>query len=205
MTPKKAFYNLTEERQREIMEKTVGLYAENPYEDVTVRAICQELSININTFYRYFESKDDMYLFLYHQLALRSRVPQDTVWSMEDFIVTHSQNEVFYSPAELQFLENWRTLPDHMLQRLIFDPQMNRHDLARINIERGVADGSMRSDLDINVASYFFSTANYLVIRYARENQIDDPQAIRKLKHYVLYDFLNYGLRGYKKPESEAK
>lgn len=204
MTPKKAFYNLTEDRQREIIEKTVRLYAENPYEDVTVRAICQELSININTFYRYFQSKDDMYLFLYHNLAARSRVPQETVWKMENFITTHSQNEVFYTPDELRFLENWRTLPDHMLQRLIFNPNINRHGLARNNIERGVADGTMRPDLNIDVASYIFNTVTYLVIRYAKENQIEDPQTIRELKQYVLYDFLNYGLRGCKKPETEA-
>lgn len=195
----KAFYNLAQSRQQEIIDKTIRLYANNAYENVTVRLICQELAININTFYRYFPSKDDLYLFLYLKLDERIGITSDYVWSMEEYILNGQQMQNIYTECELRFLGSWRTLPEDMLQRLFFDPELNPREVTRLNIERGMADGSFRSDLDIDLVTYLFHTATYLVLRYARERGMDSYTELERLKQYTLYDFFSYGLRGQKK------
>lgn len=203
MTARKAFYNLSQSRQQEIMDKIIRLYADNAYENVTVRLICQEISININTFYRYFPSKDDLYLFLYLQLSERTGIASTDVWSMEDYALSRQQMQELYTEEELRFLGNWRNLPEYMLQRMIFDPELNPPEVTLASIERGVADGSMRKDLDVELVAYLFHTASYLVLHYARTHHMDDITTLDQLRHYVLYDFFNYGLRGQKKPAQE--
>ena len=62
MLEKAAYLRLPEARRQEIIEKSMDLYLEYPYKEVTIRRIVERLQINMNTFYRYFASKDDLYL-----------------------------------------------------------------------------------------------------------------------------------------------
>lgn len=70
-TPKEAYLRLSEDVRRKIEETAVALYAQHPYNAVTARLICRTLKINSATLYRWFDSKDDLYIYLMKTLLDR--------------------------------------------------------------------------------------------------------------------------------------
>ncbi len=47
-------------RRSEIIEKTLQLIQTTPFQELSVRDICEAAGISIGTFYHYFKQKDDL-------------------------------------------------------------------------------------------------------------------------------------------------
>jgi TetR/AcrR family transcriptional regulator len=62
--PQKTFMNLTEERQKEIIDACLREFALHDYNEVSLSKIIAELGLAKGSFYRYFESKRDLYEYL---------------------------------------------------------------------------------------------------------------------------------------------
>lgn len=62
--PQKTFMNLTEERQKEIIDTCLREFALHDYNEVSLSKIIAELGLAKGSFYRYFESKRDLYEYL---------------------------------------------------------------------------------------------------------------------------------------------
>ena len=62
MLVKSAFERLSLERKKKLIDTAMDLYFEMPFEEITIRILVDRLGINMNTFYRYFETKDDLFL-----------------------------------------------------------------------------------------------------------------------------------------------
>src|ERR1044071_1961490 len=69
MVALKTFKNLSEERQLEIIEVCLREFAVNGYTNASLGNIIAELEIAKGSFYRYFESKRSLYLFLLDHCA----------------------------------------------------------------------------------------------------------------------------------------
>ncbi len=70
--PRSTFYNLPQEQQEEIIRTCFEEFANHVYENASVSRIVLKLGIAKGSFYRYFESKKELYLFLIDQAtALR--------------------------------------------------------------------------------------------------------------------------------------
>lgn len=61
---KKTFLNLGPERQREIIDVAVLEFTLNDYENASLSNIIKKLNLAKGSFYRYFQSKKDLYLYL---------------------------------------------------------------------------------------------------------------------------------------------
>ena len=83
-TPKEAYLRLSEDVRRKIEETAVALYAQHPYNAVTARLICRTLKINSATLYRWFDSKDDLYIYLMKTLMDKETFPENLVCSLPD-------------------------------------------------------------------------------------------------------------------------
>lgn len=62
--PLKTFYNLPKERQDEILNVCFEEFAINDYKSASLSAIIKKLEIAKGSFYRYFENKQDLYVYL---------------------------------------------------------------------------------------------------------------------------------------------
>jgi TetR/AcrR family transcriptional regulator len=62
--PQKTFMNLTKERQKEIIDACLREFALHDYNEVSLSKIIAELGLAKGSFYRYFESKRDLYEYL---------------------------------------------------------------------------------------------------------------------------------------------
>ena len=100
MQPRQAFLNLPPARQREVTDAIVRLFAEQPYEAVTMRMLCETLGVNVNTLYRWFGSKDEMSVYI-NMLLYRRLPPVDPdTWDLRDYApVTYSTGD-FLDPVE---------------------------------------------------------------------------------------------------------
>ncbi len=62
--PLKTFLNLSEERQKEVLNACFEEFAWNDYESASLSRIIAKLGLAKGSFYRYFESKKDLYFYL---------------------------------------------------------------------------------------------------------------------------------------------
>lgn len=62
--PSKTFFNLPEERQEEIIQVAIKEFANQDFESSSLNRIINELKIAKGSFYRYFNNKTDLYIFL---------------------------------------------------------------------------------------------------------------------------------------------
>lgn len=62
--PSTTFYNLKYSKQKELLHSAMVLFAENDYDDLSVRSLSKEMGITTGAFYRYFGSKEEFYIFM---------------------------------------------------------------------------------------------------------------------------------------------
>lgn len=62
--PNKTFFNLSSNQQEEIIAVSLEEFASHDYESVSINKIISTLGIAKGSFYRYFDSKKDLYLYL---------------------------------------------------------------------------------------------------------------------------------------------
>ena len=66
------FYNLTAERRKKIIQVALMEFAAREYENASLSSIIQKLGLAKGSFYRYFENKKSLYLYLLdHAMAFR--------------------------------------------------------------------------------------------------------------------------------------
>lgn len=62
--PTTTFFNLPSQKQRSIVDLGYEEFSNNIYENANIRNIIKKANIGIGSFYRYFESKDEFYLYI---------------------------------------------------------------------------------------------------------------------------------------------
>lgn len=62
--PQKTFLNLSKERQKEIIDSCLKEFALRDYNEVSLSKIIEKLGLAKGSFYRYFDSKKDLYSYL---------------------------------------------------------------------------------------------------------------------------------------------
>lgn len=67
--PKQTFYNLSEEKKNIIINAAKKEFSENNFYEATIKKIIKDAGIPRGSFYQYFDSKEDLFLFLFHQGA----------------------------------------------------------------------------------------------------------------------------------------
>ena len=197
MLEKAAYLRLPEARRQEIIEKSMDLYLEYPYKEVTIRRVVERLQINMNTFYRYFASKDDLYLYLYDAIEGKAEprlLPDELFIRLKDA-------DGIWTEKENRFLRTFLELPDEIMHRMYFDPNLNIsghiRDFYRERLEEKRQKGLLREDVDLDLTTYMYLTANYNLIQYARTYHLSLEEFMEK-KANLYYSLFEYGVIGKK-------
>lgn len=193
---KKAFKNLTEERRQEIIKGTMELYTENDFEDITMRMIQDKLQINSATFYRYFEEKDDLYLYVYCLIEEKSIKNEDAMlFSFQDY-------EGNIDELEEKFLVASNEIPERVMQKLVFNELKDSiFDMYKREIRKQRYEGKLRADVDEDLIAYMYTTLGYNLNMYFRDMNIKDQEVRIKMKEYLFYSFFQNGI--FKEEEKE--
>lgn len=122
--PKETFYNLDEEKRKNITEVLISEFSQKPFSDVNVKTIVERLGIARGSFYQYFEDLEDSYFYILdkkthdiHKLFLTSL-------EKNDGDVISSLNDYGYDIADIIFKED-----SYMLYKnrfLYWDESLNK-------------------------------------------------------------------------------
>lgn len=112
------------ERQYKIGESLITLMKKEPYSKITISTLCRENNISRTIFYRYFDTKEDVFLFLidhlmyeHEQFDLKRPQPDRRTlqWDIEGFFL------FWYSKREML-----RVIIDNNLTDILFEQLISR-------------------------------------------------------------------------------
>ncbi|MBQ1119603.1 TetR/AcrR family transcriptional regulator [Streptomyces sp. B15] len=161
VTPKKTATGA--ERRAELLATAAEVFAELGYNATTVRTIADRAGMLAGSLYYHFDSKESMAdeilsAFLtdlwagYQRIEEAERGPRET---FEGLVAESFRQMERHRPAVALYQKEARHLAPQERFRYLADSQERFQKLWTRTLERGVADGSFRADLDIPVAYRF--------------------------------------------------
>lgn len=193
MQPKAAFLRLSEEKKKELIEKAKDIYLSYSYEEITARMLLSAMGINSATFYRYFESKDDLYIYIYSSIceSIESKFDQSTLHSR----ITQFINLKCYlnNDRDKKFFNLFYSLPENIIYRIYFDNDDFRNIYRQIlNTEK--EEGLLKENVDIEFLSWYLLTIQYnAFIYYRRSHETYNDEDFQEFINYVLFDLVKNG------------
>ena len=137
-TPKEAYLRLSEDTRRKIEETAVALYAQHPYSAVTARLICRTLKINSATLYRWFDSKDDLYIYLMKTLMDKETFPENVLAKLVFEGVLFDDALIRYNLLRMQQAGEVRS--DLNIDFTVYIYSTLSYNIQRFINERGIED-----------------------------------------------------------------
>ena len=170
--PKQTFFNLADKKRQRITELAIAEFAHADYENASISNIVKQAKIAKGSFYQYFEDKKDLYLYLidlgsqqrmaFIQESREARKPkgkkrnffQELRWLFgvsTQFSMQHPQlnqiiNRAAYSDSPVK---------EEALRHIQVAAKQPICDL----VEKGIANGDLRPELDIDLATFMIVTA----------------------------------------------
>jgi AcrR family transcriptional regulator len=153
--------NAQEEKRRLLLDAAVRVFARKGYHASRVGDIAEEAGVAYGLLYHYFQSKEEVLLTVFRETW---RALIETIRSVEQ--AGDRPREQLRKVAEI-LLRSWARDPD-LVRVLVLEVTRSQHlpgemdeiveSFAAIQeiVERGQADGSIRTDLDARLASYIF-------------------------------------------------
>lgn len=150
-----------EEKRRLLLDAAVRVFARKGYHASRVGDIAEEAGVAYGLLYHYFGSKEEVLRTVFRETW---RALIETIESVEQ--AGDTPREQLRKVAEI-LLRSWRRDPD-LVRVLVLEVARSQHLRSEMDeivesfaaiqeiVERGQADGSIRSDLDARLASYVF-------------------------------------------------
>jgi TetR/AcrR family transcriptional regulator, fatty acid metabolism regulator protein len=153
--------NAQEDKRRLLLDAAVRVFARKGYHAARVGDIAEEAGVAYGLLYHYFDSKEDVLRSVFRETW---RALIGTIKSVEQ--AGDPPREQLRKVAEI-LLRSWRRDPDlvrvlvlEVTRSPLLPGEMDEiaESFAAIQaiVERGQADGTMRSDVDARLASYVF-------------------------------------------------
>lgn len=191
MEPKKAFKRLSDEKKQEFIDKAIDLFLSVPYEDITMRMLNEMLGINPATFYRYFDSKDALYLYIYH--VITQKTPKNEGYILWETPLSKMDSYTPYiSERDRAFLSLVYKIPDHVFQMILDLYKDQELSEIREYLTLDKSKGKLREDVDIDFLVWLLFTVRNQLYLYVRQNKSVDENS--KLFNLVFKDLLRNGI-----------
>lgn len=209
--PQKTFMNLTKERQKEIIDACLREFALHDYNEVSLSKIIAELGLAKGSFYRYFESKRELYEYLIEyarkmNIGLFEKTLQDPgddildAWSRFYLQAAMLDNQ---DPAFGGFGYKVSQERDNVvLGNVAFKSKMRGLEVLKELFVEQQKKGNIRDDLDVDQMIYTLlqvqeGVLDYLALKY----KIDFKKNIAKGKALfsIPKDVLERELQGFAK------
>lgn len=201
--PKETFFNLPEEKQNLICEAALDEFAAHPFRHASVNRIVRRAGIAKGSFYQYFEDKADLFRYLLQkagEVKMRYLAP----------VLQHAEQRDFFTLLHDLYLGGLQMAIEHrryaaLGKRLMEDRTLyaqiwsegaaTAQDFFRPLIEKAIARGEIRSDLDPALISWLVTTLSGQLSEYYLEHVA--PQYDQRMMETVeqLIAFLRHGLQ----------
>lgn len=177
--PKDTFLNLPDDKRQAVIEAAVDEFAANSYEEASVNRIVANAGIAKGSFYQYFEDKKDLYFYV------MSLIAEEKISFLSPVISNPAEHDIFTVIRELflsgaQFAvarPRYAAIANRLLadrqapiyHELQVDSRLASFALFQPLIERAIAKGEVRADVDINMLNYILAAMNVSLVEYCSD------------------------------------
>ncbi len=184
---KAAFLRLSEKKRNMILEKGKDVYIRYDYDEITIRFLTEKIGMDMATFYRYFENKDDLLIYAYRDLISRTRY-------VECPPVCRFINE-YEDETDQRFMDACRRMTGKVIRDRLMDAERDVvYPIIRQQLRAERYKGTIRDDVDVDLIAYLYSSIGPPLFDFFEKHQITDRQLQDKMKEYVFYTFFPHGI-----------
>ncbi|MEM8863193.1 MAG: TetR/AcrR family transcriptional regulator [Chloroflexota bacterium] len=182
--PKETYFNLPDEKRERFLEAAINEFADNDYPNASISKVCKQAGIAKGSFYQYFEDKKDLLMYMIELSLVEKQVLIDSIEIPDSesgffdslrwvFKVQTGYSIEHPRLTEVIYRAFYGALPfkDEMIENL----KQAGYDGYRQLLLKGIEDGSIRPDIDLDAATFMISTLFAELGRYIeRQLKLDN-------------------------------
>jgi len=135
--PTKAFYNLEQNKQKQLLDAAKHEFSENYYEDASINKIIKTINMPRGSFYLYFENKEDLYLYILELYLKEFKIVLLT-------LLEQNNNDIFKSFICLyDHIVNIKTIEKNLVDKIFINMNSKRFEYAIPKLLKKEVDGSI--------------------------------------------------------------
>jgi AcrR family transcriptional regulator len=202
--PKDTFFNLPEDKRALICDVAIDEFAAYPFDQASVNRIVAQSGIAKGSFYQYFEDKQDLFLYIMHLIA------EEKINYIAPIVRNPDAHDIFTLTKEM-FLSGIQFVMEHPRYAAIssifmahkeapiykeakVDNMPASYEIFETLLEKAVAKGEVRTDIDIQMFAYLIASMSVIVVEYYSEfySHAIDEAMLETVEKFT--DFLKYGI-----------
>lgn len=180
--PKETFYNLDEEKRKNITEVLISEFSEKPYKLVSVKTIVENLGIARGSFYQYFNDLEDSYFYILDQRTYDIHMLFLNILINNDGNIAKALDDFGKLIADIIFTSHSYNLYKHRF--LFWDENLNQDWINCHKDYKKVFDNTKKIGLDLEKINFLRAIVHSLIERNFRE-EWDKETFIEKYKTHM--------------------
>lgn len=184
--PKGTYFNLDEKRKEEIKDISMDLFINNPYDDIAIREIAEKLDISVGSFYKYFDSKEDMYIYFMDLIEEKLSANDDPSLILQ-FNPLKDLKSIL-NEKEYKYYNTWLKAPTSLYLDTYFVKYEDHISKIVKDLEKLHSEGKLMPHLDLRTAKYFISSSLFNFLMFVRNFHPTESseEVFKKLKDYSI-------------------
>lgn len=189
--PKNTFFNIAQEKRERILEAAKTAFSKKHYNDVTIDRIVALAKIPKGSFYQYFDNKDDLYMYMFHDLGtnkksvLMQAFDKNTHLEFSDMFIElitkaaqfESKDETMINLKKRFLNEVSQEIKSEILSKFI--PETI--DLYKSIIFKYIQNETFREDVDVETAAFILTAVTMNIEQYPSLDKNDHGDALIKV------------------------
>lgn len=163
--PKETFKNITEAKRQKFLNEAALLFAEKGYDGADMGELARRAGVSKGSIYNYFESKEDLFLYVCTFNLERSRQAiygtMDPAWDIYRQIDHIFKSGVQFITEHPEFMVIYLSMTAPGMQRfaevLAGVTEKFTGDVLKRELAKGIEAGIVRADLDIKLTAFIIN------------------------------------------------
>lgn len=156
--PKETYFNLPEEKRRNLLNVIIDEFAEHDYKTASISKVCDKAGIAKGSFYQYFDNKKDMYRYLLSYIGeskmayfakYQAQVNMADTFDFLRMLYAMGVEFTYNNPKLFQVGKLFMNLSEAEKKDFLGEQTDQNDDYLANMFRQGQASGVIREDLDV--------------------------------------------------------
>jgi TetR/AcrR family transcriptional regulator len=164
--PKPTFKHLPDEKRERILRKASQLFATRGFNQTDMGEIARQSGVAKGSLYNYFQSKDELFLYVCRDAIERSREatwgkagPDWDVYRVVDHIFRHHVEFQFSHPEYHRLYLNFSSpRMERFADQLALESERHTSQRLKELLRKGIREGRVRPDLDVAMTAFMINS-----------------------------------------------
>lgn len=194
--PKQTFFNLSEQKRQSIEQAALDEFSSHGFDRSNMNRIVEHSGIAKGSFYQYFEDKKDVYFHLVDRLFQKKMQAIEPVMrECSDHSFSHNLEALFIAGLAIaredtrlyRLGEDFATMQQAFMVEFLEKYKPKTADIYTVLLTQARANGELREDMDITLASGFIATLVNQATMLQMQQHGDDTQTRHITKEMLAF------------------